>query len=173
MKHSMKALPWILCAALLGALVWQQFRRKPERHETVWDTIPIYDTITHDTVIPRDSIVLRYEVVNLPMVGNISRKNILENGNIALNNIPTDSARVVIPITQQHYKEDDFEAWVSGFRASLDSIRVFPKSYYLKPKVTKPKRLVISGGVNLGYNPFTRRFEPTLGVSVGWKLWEW
>ena len=169
----MKALPWILCAALLGALVWQHFGRIPSRHETVWDTIPIYDTITHDTVIPRDSIVLRYEVVNLPMVGNISRKNILENGNIALNNIPTDSARVVIPITQQHYKEDDFEAWVSGFRASLDSIRVFPKSYYLKPKVTKPKRLVISGGVNLGYNPFTRRFEPTLGVSVGWKLWEW
>ena len=169
----MKALPWILCIVLLGVLAWQHFGRIPSRHETVWDTIPIYDTITHDTVIPRDSIVLRYEVVNLPMVGNISRKNILENGNIALNNIPTDSARVVIPITQQHYKEDDFEAWVSGFRASLDSIRVFPKSYYLKPKVTKPKRLVISGGVNLGYNPFTRRFEPTLGVSVGWKLWEW
>ena len=84
MKHSMKALPWILCAALLGALVWQHFGRIPSRHETVWDTIPIYDTITHDTVIPRDSIVLRYEVVNLPMVGNISRKNILENGNIAL-----------------------------------------------------------------------------------------
>ena len=169
----MKSLPWIICAVLLGSLMWQRFGSMSERHETVWDTIPVYDTITHDTVIPRDSIVLRYEVVNLPMVGNISRKNILENGNIALNNIPTDSARVVIPITQQHYKEDDFEAWVSGFRASLDSIRVFPKSYYLKPKVTKPKRLVISGGVNLGYNPFTRRFEPTLGVSVGWKLWEW
>lgn len=169
----MKALPWILCIVLLGVLAWQHFGRIPSRHETVWDTIPIYDTITHDTVIPRDSIVLRYEVVNLPMVGNISRKNILENGNIALNNIPTDSARVVIPITQTHYKEDDFEAWVSGFHARLDSIRVFPKSYYLKPKVTKPKRLVISGGVNLGYNPFTRRFEPTLGVSVGWKLWEW
>lgn len=169
----MKALPWILCIVLLGVLGWQHFGRIPSRHETVWDTIPIYDTITHDTVIPRDSIVLRYEVVNLPMVGNISRKNILENGNIALNNIPTDSARVVIPITQQHYKEDDYEAWVSGFRTRLDSIRVFPKSYYLKPKVTKPKRLVISGGVNLGYNPFTRRFEPTLGVSVGLKLWEW
>ncbi len=169
----MKSLPWIICAVLLGSLMWQRFGSMSSRHETVWDTIPVYDTITHDTVIPRDSIVLRYEVVNLPMVGNISRKNILENGNIALNNIPTDSARVVIPITQQHYKEDDYEAWVSGFRASLDSIRVYPKSYYLKPKVTKPKRLVISGGVNLGYNPFTRRFEPTLGVSVGWKLWEW
>ena len=129
----MKALPWILCIVLLGVLAWQHFGRIPSRHETVWDTIPIYDTITHDTVIPRDSIVLRYEVVNLPMVGNISRKNILENGNIALNNIPTDSARVVIPITQQHYKEDDFEAWVSGFRASLDSIRVFPNSYVLHP----------------------------------------
>lgn len=74
----MKALPWILCIVLLGVLAWQHFGRIPSRHETVWDTIPIYDTITHDTVIPRDSIVLRYEVVNLPMVGNISRKNILE-----------------------------------------------------------------------------------------------
>ena len=144
----MKALPWILCAVLLGALVWQQFRRIPSRHETVWDTIPIYDTITHDTVIPRDSIVLRYEVVNLPMVGNISRKNILENGNIALNNIPT-------------------------FRASLDSIRVFPKSYVLQPKATKSKRWVLSVGASAGWNPFTRRFEPTVGINVGLKLWEW
>lgn len=169
----MKALPWILCIVLLGVLAWQYFGRIPSRHETVWDTIPIYDTITHDTVIPRDSIVLRYEVVNLPMVGNISRKNILENGNIALNNILTDSARVVIPITQQHYKEDDFEAWVSGFRASLDSIRVFPKSYVLQPKATKSKRWVLSVGAGAGWNPFTRKFEPTIGINIGLKLWEW
>ena len=137
----MKALPWILCIVLLGVLGWQQFRRIPSRHETVWDTIPIYDTITHDTVIPRDSIVLRYEVVNLPMVGNISRKNILENGNIAL--------------------------------ASLDSIRVFPKSYVLQPKATKSKRWVLSVGAGAGWNPFTRKFEPTIGINIGLKLWEW
>lgn len=168
----MKVLPWIVCVLLLGALVWQHFGRESSR-TTVWDTIPVYDTIPYDTVIARDSIVLRYEVVRLPMVGNIARENILENGNIALNNIPTDSARVVIPITQVHYEEDDFEAWVSGFRASLDSIRVFPKSYVLQPKAVKSKRWVLSVGAGAGWNPFTRRFEPTVGVSVGWKLWEW
>ncbi len=161
MKRSMKALPWIICIVLLGALVWQHFGRTPSRHETVWDTIPIYDTITHDSVVPRDSVVLRYEVMTLPVASDSAE------------NIPHDSTQVMIPITQNHYKEDDFEAWVSGFRAQLDSIRVYPRSYYLKPKPTKPKRWVLSAGVNMGYNPFTRRFEPTIGVNVGLKLWEW
>ena len=169
----MKTLPWILCAVLLAALVWQRFGGTPERHETVWDTIPVYDTIVHNRIIPRDSVVLRYEVVRLPMAGNISAKNIPGNGNIDTENIPDDSVAVSVPITQKHYQGDDYEAWVSGFRARLDSIRLFPKSYYLKPKDVKPKRWVLSAGVSAGWNPFTRRFEPTVGVSVGWKIWEW
>ena len=136
-------------------------QRSGAAHGTVYDTIPVYDTITHDSVVPRDSVVLRHEVVKLPVASD------------SVENLPRDSAPVMIPITQQHYKEDDFEAWVSGFRAELDSIHVYPKSYYLKPKPTKPKRWVLSAGVNMGYNPFTRRLEPTIGVSVGVKLWEW
>lgn len=158
----MKALPWILCAVLLGVLVWQRFGGTPERHETVWDTIPVYDTITHDSVVPRDSVVLRYEVVKLPVAGNIDTGN-----------IPDDSVAVSVPITQKHYQGDDYEAWVSGFRARLDSIRMFPKSYYLKPKEMKPKRWVLSAGVSAGWNPFTRKFEPTIGINIGLKLWEW
>lgn len=154
----MKSIPWIICAVLLGSLMWQRFGGTPERHETVWDTIPVYDTITHRVTIPRDSVVLRYETVRLPVVDTVRVR---------------DSVFVSVPITQQHYVESDYEAWVSGFRARLDSIRVFPKSYYLKPKETKPKRWVLSAGVSAGWNPFTRRFEPAIGVSVGWKLWEW
>lgn len=157
----MKWLPWIVIVGLVSAIVFQCSQNKETTHKTVYDTIPIYDTITHDSVVIRDSVVLRYEVVTLPVASDSAE------------NLPSDSTKVVVPITQQHYKEDDFEAWVSGFRAKLDSIRVFPKSYYLKPKPTNPKRWVLSAGVNIGYNPFTRRFEPTIGVNVGLKLWEW
>lgn len=154
----MKALPWILCAVLLGALVWQRFGHTSTQTGTVWDTIPVYDTVVHNRIVPRDSVVLRYETVRLPVVDTVRVR---------------DSVFVSVPITQLHYVESDYEAWVSGFRARLDSIRLFPKSYYLKPKDVKPKRWVLSAGVSAGWNPFTRRFEPTVGVSVGWKLWEW
>ena len=157
----MKCLPWIICIVLLGALAWQRFGCTATQHETVWDTIPIYDTIVHDSVRLRDSVVLRYEVVTLPVASD------------SVENLPHDSAQVVIPITQQYYKEGDFEAWVSGFRAKLDSIRVYPRSYYQKPRETKSKRWVLSVGASAGWNPFTRRFEPTVGINVGLKLWEW
>lgn len=157
----MKWLPWVVIAGLVLAIIFQCRQHNETAHKTVYDTIPIYDTITHDSVVLRDSVVLCYELVTLPVASD------------SVENLPHDSAQVVIPITQNHYKEDDFEAWVSGFRAKLDSIRIFPKSYYLKPKPTKPKRWVLSAGVNMGYNPFTRRFEPTIGVNVGMKLWEW
>ena len=154
----MKAIPWILCTVLLAALVWQRFGGTPERHETMWDTIPVYDTITHDSVIPRDSVVLRYETVRLPVADTVRVR---------------DTVAVSVPITQKHYRGDDYEAWVSGFRAKLDSLRIYPRSYVVKPKEVKPKRWVLSAGVSAGWNPFTGRFEPTVGVSVGWKLWEW
>lgn len=158
----MKWLPWIVIAGLVLVIVFQCRQNKETVRGTVYDTVPIYDTITHDSVIPRDSVVLRYEVVRLSIA---SPK--------ADSLITPDSVQVVIPITQQYYKEEYFEAWVSGFRAKLDSINVFPKSYYLKPKTTQSKRWVLSAGVNMGYNPFTRRFEPTIGVNVGVKLREW
>ena len=154
----MKTLPWIICATLLGALVWQRFGSMPERHETVWDTIPVYDTITHRVTIPRDSVVLRYETVRLPIVDTVR---------------VCDSVFVSVPITQKHYRGDDYEAWVSGFCTRLDSIRLFPKRYYLKPKEAKPKRWVLSTGVSVGWNPSTKQFEPVVGLSVGWKIWEW
>lgn len=169
----MKTLPWIICATLLGALVWQRFGNTPERHETVWDTIPVYDTIVHNRIVPRDSVVLRYELVRLPVVGNISMENIPKNGNIDTGNISNDSMTVSVPITQKHYRGDDYEAWVSGFCTRLDSIRLYPKRYYLKPKETKPKRWVLSTGVSVGWNPSTKQFEPVVGLSVGWKIWEW
>lgn len=154
----MKSIPWIICAVLLGSLMWQRFGGTPERHETVWDTIPVYDTITHRVTIPRDSVVLRYETVRLPIVDTVR---------------VCDSVFVSVPITQKHYQGDDYEAWVSGFRARLDSLRIYSHSYVVKPREAKPRRWVISAGVSAGWNPFTRRFEPAIGVSVGWKLWEW
>ena len=162
--HDMKILPWILTVILLAVLLWQHFA-KDSNHDIIYDTIPIYDTITYDTIIPRDSVTLRYEVVHLPIASPVIDSLSMPSS--------IDSIKVTIPITQKHYKEKDFEAWVSGYNPNLDSIHVYPTSYYLKPNPIKKKKWVISVGANAGYNPFTRRFEPTIGVNIGWKLWEW
>lgn len=38
---------------------------------------------------------------------------------------PPDSATVRIPIEQRHYTGDDYEAWISGYNPSLDSLRIY------------------------------------------------
>ena len=35
-----------------------------------------------------------------------------------------------VVFTQRYYQGDDYEAWVSGYRPSLDTIRVFPVTEY-------------------------------------------
>lgn len=42
-----------------------------------------------------------------------------------------DTLFVTIDREQRHYRGDDYEAWVSGFRPALDSIRVFPETRYI------------------------------------------
>lgn len=80
---------------------------------------------------------------------------------------PPDSATVEIPIEQHHYLGADYEAWVSGYRAQMDSLRVFPETRYITTttEVTKWKtrRWGLSIGAGLVATP--TRIEP--GVFIG------
>lgn len=80
---------------------------------------------------------------------------------------PPDSATVEIPIEQHHYLGDDYEAWVSGYRAQMDSLRVFPETRYITTttEITKWKtrRWGLSIGAGLVATP--TRIEP--GVFIG------
>lgn len=74
-----------------------------------------------------------------------------------------------LPITQRFYSSDSYQAWVSGYKPSLDSINVFSK--IIKKTVTNtvtkeiyPKS--IDWYLNAGSMFIDRKAAPYVGLSV-------
>ena len=99
--------------------------------------------------------------------------NFPNKGNNVSENIP-DSADVVIPITQTIYEDSTYTVYVSGYRASLDSL-----IFRMPREVTtitnthyqKPKRWSI--GIQVGYGMTlkgTPQFAPYVGIGVSYNL---
>lgn len=161
----MKVLPWILCVVLASILLLKCGSESTCTKQSYYDTILFYDTIKYDTLIPRDSIVIKYITEKLPVV-----KDSISCDSSKQDTLQQDSALVVIPITQKHYKEDDFEAWVSGYKAALDSIHVYPEHFYLKERV-KRKRWGI--GLQVGYGIVPGKHGFYGGIGVSYNLFGW
>lgn len=161
----MKVLPWIVCVILAFILLLKCGREPTGIVQSYYDTISFYDTIKYDTLIPRDSVVIKYVTDKLP----VAKDSAMCDSSMQ-DKFQQDSAKVIIPITQKYYKEDDFEAWVSGYKAALDSIHVFPEHFYLKEKVKK-KRWGI--GLQVGYGVFPGDRGGYCGIGVSYNLFQW
>lgn len=92
----------------------------------------------------------------------------------------TDTLLVVdtlyLPRTQKHYKEAEYEAWVSGYQPSLDSIWVYNKTSEVNT-ISVPSRKRWSIGVQAGYgvqlSPNGVVAAPYIGVGVTYNLFSW
>ena len=62
----MKWLPWALIVLLIFAVLCLWNRKYNLSSAVIRDTIEYVDTITFYYPVPKDSIVIRYEVVKLP-----------------------------------------------------------------------------------------------------------
>lgn len=82
-----------------------------------------------------------------------------------------DTLYQILPKTQKYYAETaKFEAWVSGYKPSLDSINIFQKTEYIKIVERVPdKRWGV--GVLGGVGATREGLSPFLGVGVYYKLW--
>lgn len=82
--------------------------------------------------------------------------------------ISVDTVRkeVMIPITQKEYRDSDYTAYVSGYKARLDSIKVISK--VVTKNVVEPKfrkwNVGLTGGY--GYGFMSRKFEPFVGIGI-------
>lgn len=88
--------------------------------------------------------------------------------------VTPDSAEVIVPITQTVYEDSTYTAYVSGYRASLDSlifrmpreVTTITNTHYQKPKRW-------SVGIQVGYGMTlkgTPQFAPYVGVGVSYNL---
>lgn len=141
----------------------------------------VVDSITSETTLPdlapaiRDSVVVRYKYeivpvspppestdstssVTLPPPETLS---IVERG---------DSAEVIIPITQKVYETEDYRAYISGYRATMDSIFIRQQTTTIRIREpTKSKRFSI--GLQVGYGMTPKGFQPYAGIGISVNLW--
>ena len=85
----------------------------------------------------------------------------------------TDSVLVPvqIPIETKIYKDSTYRAVISGYRASLDTIQVYPIHTYTTITNTKQKRFNIGIQAGVGYGCFTKKPDMYVGLGVSYRLY--
>lgn len=79
-----------------------------------------------------------------------------------------DSA-VAVPVEQRHYADTAYEAWVSGYRPRLDSIRVYERVSSVVVRDAPVSRWGVGLSAGLGLTP--RGVLPYVGVGVTYRLY--
>lgn len=158
----------VFVGLFLGLQKCSYTSEEPESHkatEVINDTIPVF--IMAPT--PKDSVVLRYETVKVPVFDTIRPLN--------ADTLITDSITVEIPITQKVYEDSVYQAWVSGYKPSLDSIKVFQSVTTITHTITnteiryKTKRWGIGVQAGIGVTP--NKVEPYIGIGVTYNIMLW
>lgn len=130
------------------------------------DTVTVTDTVHHYLPSPKDSIRTRYITRYLPLV---KTDTVTDVQLITMH----DTVAVEVPITSKHYNADEYDAWVSGYEPSLDSIFVYQKTEYITKTVTlskPPNRFTIGIHGGYGYGFLSKTWEPFVGVGLGIRI---
>lgn len=152
----MKYLSYIAIVALILFIVFRPARVEHVPGEVVRDTIVTnrIDTIRDTVPVPvYESVVDSFPFV-VPVPGDTVRDT------------------VYLPITQKIYKDSLYTAYVSGYRAKLDSIEVYSKTRTMFVR-ERAKRKRFGLGVQAGYGFSGNKVSPYVGVGVSYNLWEW
>lgn len=145
---------------LFGFMMGKLKYDRPIEESVTRDTIRITDTIPHYYPQPVDGTVVKYVTKYLPIV---------KTDTCVKTNVITchDTVAVEVPISSKHYHADEYDAYISGFEPSLDSIFVYQKTQYITETITRQKppnklELDVVGGIN--YNTAKKSYEPyTMG----------
>ena len=166
----------LVVAFILGALFFRT---------CIPNSTPPEPTIQRDTVVIRDTIrppvpktevimVVRYDTVRpqaKPVEGLTP-----ELATVALpeDTMPriTPENDVIIPITQNTYKTEEYMAVVEGYRPRLVSIELYQKTTTITNTITKTRspRWALTIGPGIGYGP--NGVQPYVGVTLGFVLWD-
>lgn len=154
-----------------AAFIYQSCERTEGTIQTKETTDVKVDTIPHfvDVPVPKDSIVLRYQTVTLP-VDQIAK-------NDSADTLSADSIRVNLPITQKVYEDSIYKAWVSGYNPALDSIRIYQPVTTITHTITntevKYKTRRWGVGVQAGIGVTPTKVEPYIGIGVTYNIFSW
>ena len=176
----------IICAAcfifglLCGFFVGKGVYDRPVKEKVERDTLTLHDTIPDYKPVTKDSAHVKYVFMRLPVVRDSIAQYTDKTDTILCENyaqnpleIIRDSVAVEVPITSKHYQSKDYDAWVSGFQPSLDSIKVYKETQYITEvrTISKPPNkwhLGLTGGY--GYCFKSKKAEPYIGIGITYSL---
>ena len=159
------ALVWFIIGGLCGFFVGKAKYDKPLVESVTRDTVVVVDTAYYDRPIVKDSIRTKFVTRWLPVVRT---DTVTKCDYITM----TDTVAVEVPITSKHYGSDTYDAWVSGFEPSLDSIRVYQRTAYVTEirTISKPPNkweLDVVGGIDYGFK--SQQYRPFAGGELLYK----
>ena len=150
--------------------IYSRCQRKPVIEKVERDTVVVYDTIYHHYPKPVDSAVVRYVTKVLPVVRYDTVHHL-----IGVDNMIHDTVAVEVPITSKHYGAPEYDAWVSGYEPSLDSIKVYQRTEYITETITKTinarkKPWGLGFHVGYGYDFQSKTAAPFVGVGLSYDI---
>ena len=128
--HLFIALAFFAIGALCGFFTGKSIYQPTYGEKTARDTVIVRDTVFDYHPSPADSARVRYVTRYLQKV---LTDTVVKTDVITCN----DSVLVEVPITSKHYGSKDYDAWVSGFEPSLDSIKVYKETQYITETITR------------------------------------
>lgn len=172
----------LVIVALILCTVFFYLGRRCQSGVVIPNSEPVVvDSTTTESTIPdlaptiRDSVVVRYRYEVIPITQPPEAEDTAQSVILPAPDTLTvvergDSAEVIIPITQKVYETPDYRAYISGYRATMDSIFIRQQTTTIRIREpTKPKRFSI--GLQVGYGMTPKGFQPYAGVGVSVNLW--
>lgn len=148
-----------LCGFFLGKGIYQPtYGEKVAR-----DTVIVHDTIPQYYPQPVEVIKTKVDYKWLTRV----RTN---TDTLTLH----DSVLVEVPITSKHYQSQEYDAWVSGYEPSLDSIFVYREKEIITETITrtntKRKPWGLGFTVGYGYDFSSKTAAPFVGIGLSYDI---
>lgn len=144
----------LLTAAICSAVGYGYGRRGTRLSMSVADTVRVRDTVRDSIPMPIYETLIKEVPEVFPIYVTIGGDTIRE------------PVYIPVPITQKEYQTENYRAWVSGYKPSLDSVWVYPETKIIHEK---PRKWGI--GVIAGYGIGRNGLSPYVGVGGYWRVW--
>lgn len=159
-----------LCLTVIGCIaigffIGKRVYDRPMDTDIKRDTVTLWDTIPHYYPKPVEVEKVRTEYKWLTKVVNTT-------DTVTRYTVQHDSVLVEVPIESKHYHAAEYDAYISGYMPSLDSIKVYQKTEYITETITKTKRKPWGVGINVGYGyDFqSKTAAPFVGVGISYDI---
>lgn len=157
LKIALFALVWFAIGGVCGFFAAKGIYDQPIEEKVERDTVTLHDTIPDINPAPKDSARIKYVTRWLP-----AKHDTIDHF-VEVGKMMHDTVAVEVPITSKHYGNEQYDAWVSGFEPSLDSIKVYQRTEYITERVTlskPPNKWELDAVAGLDYNTALDRYTP-------------